>query len=66
MRSQLLVNWRQLSCRSRCLNPRQVRDFARAIGRLAKTDAIDAQVLAQFADLFGHRHALCPMRKAAN
>ncbi len=33
------------------LNPRQVRDFARATGRLAKTDRIDAQVLAQFADL---------------
>lgn len=31
------------------VNPRQVRDFARATGRLAKTDAIDAQVLAQFA-----------------
>jgi len=30
------------------VNPRQVRDFARAIGRLAKTDAIDAAVLAQF------------------
>ena len=30
------------------VNPRQVRDFARAIGRLAKTDRIDAQVLAQF------------------
>jgi transposase len=33
------------------LNPRQVRDFARATGRLAKTDMIDAQVLAQFADV---------------
>src|ERR1700730_15757357 len=33
------------------VNPRQVRDFARATGRLAKTDAIDARVLAQFADL---------------
>jgi len=33
------------------LNPRQVREFARVSGRLAKTDAIDAQVLAQFADL---------------
>ena len=32
------------------VNPRQVRDFARAIGRLAKTDAIDAQVLAKFAE----------------
>jgi transposase len=30
-------------------NPRQVRDFARATGRLAKTDAIDARVLAHFA-----------------
>jgi transposase len=30
------------------LNPRQVRDFARATGRLAKTDAIDAEVLARF------------------
>jgi transposase len=31
------------------VNPRQVRDFARASGRLAKTDAIDAGVLAAFA-----------------
>lgn len=31
------------------VNPRQVRDFARATGRLAKTDAIDAAVLAHFA-----------------
>ena len=32
------------------VNPRQVRDFAKATGRLAKTDALDAQVLAQFAE----------------
>lgn len=32
------------------VNPRQVRDFARATGRLAKTDAIDATVLAHFAE----------------
>ena len=32
------------------VNPRQVRDFARATGRLAKTDKIDAQVLALFAE----------------
>lgn len=32
------------------VNPRQVRDFAKATGKLAKTDAIDAAVLAQFAD----------------
>jgi len=32
------------------VNPRQVRDFARATGKLAKTDAIDAAVLALFAE----------------
>ncbi len=31
------------------VNPRQARDFAKAIGRLAKTDKIDAFVLARFA-----------------
>jgi len=31
------------------VNPRQVRDFAKATGKLAKTDRIDAQVLARFA-----------------
>jgi transposase len=31
------------------INPRQVRDFAKATGVLAKTDTIDAQVLASFA-----------------
>jgi transposase len=30
------------------VNPRQVRDFARATGQLAKTDALDAQLLARF------------------
>jgi transposase len=30
------------------VNPRQVRDFAKALGRLAKTDQIDAEVIAQF------------------
>ena len=32
------------------VNPRQVRDFARATGTLAKTDALDAIALAHFAD----------------
>lgn len=32
------------------VNPRQVRDFARATGRLAKTDTLDAEVLAHFAE----------------
>jgi transposase len=31
------------------VNPRQVRDFAKATGQLAKTDALDARVLAHFA-----------------
>lgn len=30
------------------VNPRQVRDFARSLGQLAKTDRLDAQVLAHF------------------
>jgi transposase len=32
------------------VNPRQIRDFARATGRLAKTDALDAAVIAHFAE----------------
>jgi transposase len=30
------------------INPRQARDFAKALGRLAKTDVLDAEVLARF------------------
>jgi transposase len=33
------------------VNPRQVRDFAKATGKLAKTDALDAQTLAHFAEV---------------
>ena len=32
------------------VNPRQIRDFARATGRLAKTDTLDAQIIALFAE----------------
>jgi transposase len=32
------------------VNPRQIRDFARATGQLAKTDALDARVTARFAE----------------
>lgn len=32
------------------VNPRQVRDFARAVGKLAKTDSIDAGVIAHFGE----------------
>lgn len=37
------------------VNPRQARDFARAMGRLAKTDRLDALALAAFAEVL-HRH----------
>ena len=33
------------------VNPRQVRDFARGAGRRAKTDAIDARMLAEFGSI---------------
>jgi transposase len=33
------------------VNPRQVRDFARGLGKLAKTDPIDADTLAQFSQI---------------
>ena len=46
------------------VNPRQTREFARATGRLAKTDAIDAQVLARFAEAV--RPALRPLPDAAS
>jgi transposase len=39
------------------VNPRQARDFAKSLGKLAKTDKIDARVLAQFAKLGHHRLA---------
>lgn len=42
------------------INPRQARDFARAIGQLAKTDALDARVLAHFAEVA--RPAVQPVR----
>ncbi|MDQ6732501.1 MAG: IS110 family transposase [Nitrospirota bacterium] len=45
------------------VNPRQVRDFAKATGRLAKTDALDAQVLAQFAEAV--RPAVQPLPEAS-
>ena len=32
------------------INPRQIRDFAKALGKLAKTDRVDAQVIALFVE----------------
>jgi transposase len=37
------------------VNPKQARDFARAMGRLAKTDRIDAKALAEFAAALARR-----------
>lgn len=48
------------------VNPRQVRDLARAQGRLAKTDALDARVIATFAAFARPRPMppACPDRQA--
>lgn len=45
-------------------NARQVRDFAKASGKLAKTDRIDAQVIAEFAQAI--RPAVRPVPDAAS
>ena len=42
------------------VNPRQVRDFAKATGQLAKTDRIDADILARFADVVRPEVRLIP------
>jgi transposase len=47
------------------INPRQARDFAKAMGRLAKTDRIDARLLAELAAVLVRREDLarflCPL-----
>jgi transposase len=49
------------------VNPRQVRDCARCLGRLAKTDRLDAQVLARYGEQIGPepRPRPDPQRQAA-
>jgi transposase len=44
-------------------NPRQVRDFARATGQLAKTDRIDADILASSPSACARPRARCPMTR---
>jgi len=46
----VLAALREAQLPARFINPRQVRDFARSLGILAKTDKIDARVLALFAE----------------
>lgn len=40
------------------INPRQARDFAKSMGQLAKTDAVDARLLAEFAGVLVRRDDL--------
>ena len=46
------------------VNPRQIRDFARATGRLANTDALDAQAIARFAEAVRPEPRPVPDRQA--
>jgi transposase len=46
------------------VNPRQARDFARATGKLAKTDKIDAQILARFGEAVRPEPRPIPEREA--
>ena len=45
------------------VNPRQVRDFAKATGQLAKTDKIDARLLALFGERLDARSTVPPARE---
>ena len=49
MRSPSLLRW-GAGLPVAVVNPRQIRDFARATGQLAKTDALDARAIARFAE----------------
>jgi transposase len=46
------------------VNPRQARDFARATGKLAKTDSLDAESLARFAEAVKPRPRALPVKEA--
>ena len=45
---------REAGLEVRIVDPRRVRNFAQSAGRLAKNDAIDAQMIAWFAETFSH------------
>ncbi len=48
--TELALALTQASLPVRIVNPRQVRDFAKGKGLLAKTDRLDAQILAQYVE----------------
>ena len=47
---QLLASLLAQKLAALAVNPRQVRDFAKAVGKLEKTDKVDARILALFAE----------------
>lgn len=47
------------------VNPRQVRDFAKALGILAKTDRLDAQILARYAETIRPEPRFLPDEQAS-
>lgn len=48
------------------VNPRQVRGFAKVVGQLAKTDTLDAYLLARFAVVVGSKHARAGASRLSN
>jgi transposase len=50
LETEVIIQLQQALLPVALINPRQGRDFAKATGKLAKTDAIDAQILAHFAE----------------
>lgn len=49
LEAHLMVALAQTSIAYHCTNPRQIRDFAKAMNQLNKTDKVDARIIAQFA-----------------
>lgn len=45
---KIMMLFRENNIKFTIINPRQIRDFARASGKLAKTDKIDARIIAEF------------------
>lgn len=57
LETRLSAEWIAQGLTVAIVNPRQVRDFAKATGQWAKTDRVDALILAHFA------HAICPVAR---
>ncbi len=49
--TRLAVELLEFQCRVAVVNPRRVRDLAKGLGQLAKTDRLDAAILARYAQL---------------